>query len=303
MEPAYPHDAFIKDIMTEISLASEILRISLEPQIAAELNWSTLAREESTFIDEELKESRSDALFSVKTIKGSLLQVYLLFEHKSTVDRNIHRQLLKYLQQIYNRQKKLTVVVPVVLYHGQKSWQVHNSFIEAFNLNKEDSEIFRRYIPDFSYELNNLNVRQVEQLETEKIIQSILLLLKNIHRMNNDEQLAYFLKFSYELFTSNDLKKTVEKMFKYLYFNVDYSKEQLKQVISRRLSPEKSELIMSTAELLIQEGREEGREEGKIKANIETARKMIAEGFDVETVVRMTGLSEKQLTDHDILNR
>ena len=51
--------------------------------------------------------------------------------------------------------------------------------------------------------------------------------------------------------------------------------------------------VSKIAEELYQEGREEGREEEKL----EMARRMLAEGIDVEIVARLTELSREQVED------
>ncbi|HFI0567527.1 TPA: hypothetical protein ACGO1O_000730 [Streptococcus suis] len=44
-------------------------------------------------------------------------------------------------------------------------------------------------------------------------------------------------------------------------------------------------------------GRKRGQEEGKVEGRLEIARQMLLEGFDLETIARLTGLSEADLID------
>ena len=46
---------------------------------------------------------------------------------------------------------------------------------------------------------------------------------------------------------------------------------------------------------------EEGKLEGKFETKLETARKMIEEDFNLEQIIRITGLSENQLRENGIL--
>ncbi|EMC3023022.1 transposase, partial [Escherichia coli] len=43
------------------------------------------------------------------------------------------------------------------------------------------------------------------------------------------------------------------------------------------------------------EGRAEGRLEGQLEGKLETARNMLAEGMGLQTIMKITGLSEEQL--------
>ena len=44
-----------------------------------------------------------------------------------------------------------------------------------------------------------------------------------------------------------------------------------------------------------EEGREEGRAEGREQRNIEIAKKMLAAGMDIDTVINMTDLSKSEI--------
>ncbi|WP_145501325.1 Rpn family recombination-promoting nuclease/putative transposase, partial [Yersinia similis] len=71
-----------------------------------------------------------------------------------------------------------------------------------------------------------------------------------------------------------------------------------------RRSPQHKELLMTIAQKLKQEGRQEGRVEGiqigeangLKKGKLEVARTMLANGLDRATVMKMTGLSDEDLT-------
>ncbi|MGT37627.1 transposase, partial [Escherichia coli] len=43
------------------------------------------------------------------------------------------------------------------------------------------------------------------------------------------------------------------------------------------------------------EGKLEGRLEGQLEGKLETARNMLAEGMGLQTIMKITGLSEEQL--------
>ena len=46
---------------------------------------------------------------------------------------------------------------------------------------------------------------------------------------------------------------------------------------------------------------ERALEEGELKGKLETAQKMIEEGFNLEQIIRITGLSEAELKENGIL--
>ncbi|EMN92548.1 hypothetical protein LEP1GSC108_0426 [Leptospira weilii str. UI 13098] len=56
---------------------------------------------------------------------------------------------------------------------------------------------------------------------------------------------------------------------------------------------------MTTAERLISEGIQQGIEQEKL----ETASKMLQKGIDLNTILEITGLTEQDLRDSDILSK
>ncbi len=54
-------------------------------------------------------------------------------------------------------------------------------------------------------------------------------------------------------------------------------------------------IVMSTAEVLIQQGIQQGLSRGEYNKAVETAKRMLIEGFDIDVVVRITGLSVEEV--------
>jgi predicted transposase/invertase (TIGR01784 family) len=128
-----PHDASFQDIFSDIEKAEELIKISLPVEIIKNLNWKKLRYEKNTFVDENLKNYQSDMIFSIKTKNNQSMKRYVLFEHKSYRDKNIHIQLLSYLSRIYSKMEKITPVIPILFYHGKDEWNISEQFYETFN--------------------------------------------------------------------------------------------------------------------------------------------------------------------------
>ena len=91
-----------------------------------------------------------------------------LFEHKSYLPTfPIHLQLLDYLLQIWEDDLKngrpLSVIIPIVVYHGEKGWE-QKPFSDFFLDLPEDWRVF---VPNFHYLLTDLS-RMSEELIEEK---------------------------------------------------------------------------------------------------------------------------------------
>ncbi|MFL5346732.1 MAG: Rpn family recombination-promoting nuclease/putative transposase [Hyalangium sp.] len=168
-----PHDLFVRYTFDHPERAAAELRAVLPPEVAAQVDWSSLRRESGSVVDAELRERQSDLLFSARLCGGEPLLLYLLLEHQSSVDkwmafrmlRYVMRQLERWRQQ-HPESEKLPVVLPVVMYHGPEGrWTAARRMEELFHLPAEAVEIWRELVPRFEYRLDDLTAEREEALQ------------------------------------------------------------------------------------------------------------------------------------------
>lgn len=71
---------------------------------------------------------------------------------------------------------------------------------------------------------------------------------------------------------------------------------RLKNVLDQEAAIREAELRMQEAkQKALREGRQKGRQEGIQERLQSTAERMLKEGFDMETVIRLSGLSKEQV--------
>jgi predicted transposase/invertase (TIGR01784 family) len=82
---------------------------------------------------------------------------------------------------------------------------------------------------------------------------------------------------------------------------VDFEEEMLEYIFRSRLESRElvEEVIMGKQKTMTLY--ERALEEGELKGKYDTARKMIEESFNLEQIIRITGLSENQLKENGIL--
>jgi predicted transposase/invertase (TIGR01784 family) len=100
VEPATPHDALFKAVFSQPEHAAGELRHLLPPTFAERIDWPTLALVSGAYVDEDLRHSHSDLLFSARC-EGASVLLYLLFEHQSTHDPLMAYRLLRYMVRIW----------------------------------------------------------------------------------------------------------------------------------------------------------------------------------------------------------
>ena len=137
-EISKPHDHLFRSVFRDEAEAAALLRAHLAEPVAGAVRWSSLARQDVTFIDDRLRDSESDLLFAVRRkTDGAPAWLYVLLEHQSKPDPLL--RLLKYSVRIWERDRRrhpndklLRPNVPLVWYQGRYRWREPAEFSALF---------------------------------------------------------------------------------------------------------------------------------------------------------------------------
>ena len=142
-------------------ICTEFLKAFLSPEILESWKNIIIKRMPTDFIDQYHKEKRADILVSIKNKKNNKQFAYVLFEHKATVDKDISKQLLRYIACIAENQEKnegrRLPIIPIVFYHGERKWNVSEYWLGKEYKNKN--------IFNFSYQLINIQDISAENIK------------------------------------------------------------------------------------------------------------------------------------------
>jgi len=130
MDISHPHDSFFKFLLSKVDRAIDFIRHQIPSHIAKHLRIDTMKPESDTFVDSQLQNRFSDAVFKVQTFSGTLAYLYFLIDHKSTPDTGVGIQLHRYINQIWelhltnHPNSALPPVIGIVIYHGMHPWNI-----------------------------------------------------------------------------------------------------------------------------------------------------------------------------------
>ena len=292
------HDLFIKGILSNQTEAIDFFDGSLPESITKLLQLENLELTKETFIGKNHDESRTDLLYKVPLKTGSSVYIYLLFEHKSYYDPKIFTQLLEYLSKIYNwqfiNQENLTIVIPFVFYHGERGWDLGETFLDNFPLNSIPEE-FLKFIPNFAIQLLELKSKG-KAFQTRNLALRLYMRMIQIIR-DIPEEFKIHLK---EIYASLREEKDFAK-------RIDILRNLLEYLSRARNDAENYSVneIIQGIEVeymnFLEKIREEGELKGKLENKLETARKMQEFGDTLEKIKIITGLSEEELKENGVL--
>ena len=302
------HDGFFRNTFDQ-TVAESFIKEYLPPEITQNFDFSTLTRSEDTYIDKKLARCYSDKLYQVK-YNSAPAYLYFLFEHKSWEPDFPALQLLKNMAHIWETHiennkgtKKLPVIIPLLIYHGEKPWKIDTSFISFFNI----PGALRKYIPAFHFELYDVSHMPEEDIRGVVELRIVLMALRYIFHPEILKELKKIFQLFGELKDKTKFNNFLEMLLIYIGSNVkDIKAEQLRESVSEALK--EGGVIMGTVfqelfdrgkevgiEIGVKEGKEIGVKEGDEKAMWRFALSCIKEGIGVETIARLTGLPVERI--------
>jgi predicted transposase YdaD len=179
---AHLFDRLFKLFLSVAEVARDVVRYYTPKSVRQSVDLSYFEQTLSAHISGRFGVSFSDILYQTRLKSGTPARVLFLFEHKSErPDYPVHLQLLDYMLQIWEedvrRGQSLSLVIAIVLYHGERSW-LHKAFLETFeNL----PNALKPYMPNFRYIAINLSEMSVEDILRRSpvgYLQSLFILLK-----------------------------------------------------------------------------------------------------------------------------
>jgi predicted transposase/invertase (TIGR01784 family) len=279
----FHNNLFIKTF-SDIANVKDFISGALPSEIIENIAPGSAYVEPTSFVEDSLSSHLSDLVIKLKANDGKRnFDLYLLFEHKSYVDEKILWQLLKYqylmFEEDHNTKRKFRTIIPVVFYHGRGKWKVPMSFSESINM----PEYLKKYAMNFEYILfdtKDFDLTNEDRFGKNSYLMSVLSLLKDYGRMNPEK-----LETIFRYFKRSGLVKEHENLIilmRYIYFTNQVEEKELVNIMKAELGEEAEEIMPSLGKKILQEG--------ALQKAVETCKVALSKGFDLQTVIQLTGL-------------
>ena len=188
---------------------------------------------------------------------------------------------------ILKKDAEMPIIIPIVIYTGKMKWNV-SGYIKDCRKRLSRLESFRLG----NYYIIDNNTYTDEELLNDKFFISKLMLLE---RMKTTEELYINLKNVIIKETNEKNIKLLENIIKFIYKNKldkDYTDKLINEIARKSRKEEGGndmilEMIENENKALIRKGKKE--------RSIEIAKNMLKEKVDIDFIMRMTGLTKKQI--------
>ncbi|MBP6983728.1 MAG: Rpn family recombination-promoting nuclease/putative transposase [Thermotogae bacterium] len=262
-----PHDKLFKEVMGDMETVKSFIQHYLPPKIVRLIDPESITIETDSYIEKDLSEYFFDLLFRVK-MQQEEAYVYLLFEHKSKVDKHVSLQLLGYMTSIWKKTvpQPLSVILPVVFYQGREKWEAPQWFSNRFSNSDSMDGDLKDYIPDYKYELFEISSLREEEVKGAKRLRIYLDVIRMRALEGKEAIREVMLRVTV---TISELPQTEanERFFQvciiYLFDTMEREYFQQLSELMKTVSEERSEKMQTIADMLRQEGIKKGREEGR----------------------------------------
>ena len=308
------HDAFAKNQLKDIRVARDVLKHNLPAEVTQTIDWASLKLTDGHFVPKELSQFYSDVLYQCQ-MSGEVGYLYLLVEHKSSASRltpfQLWRNVMLALDPYFkdNQDERLPNIIPVCLYHGQKSpYPCSTSLYDCF----QDPNLIRQLGLGECY-LIDLTTKDDDDIKRDQKGAIMERVLRDYHRKEAytivKELLSqhFWKKLLQELDDSSNYY--LKSVFNYLIATdktTSITEQNLLQLVQEQL-PDKEDMIMNLAEQWqqqgiqkgmqegMQKGMQKGRQEGKQEGKQETAKLMLIRGMSHQVIQDVTGLTAQEI--------
>ena len=306
-----PHDALFKASLTP-EAARALCRAVLPPEVARAFDAAVITRAPSEFVGEALRDRSSDVIYLAR-VDGEEVLIYLLFEHQSTVDRLMAFRVLRYMVRIWSqwldhqedRPQSLPAILPIVVYHGERTWNAPLSFQDLVELPAALTEA-AELVPSFRFVLDDLTQLSHQQLRDRQAPTFAAVSWILLRRSHDPARGIDVWRDCADLI--GELANQLPEQYGQLLQLVRYSllrgfgdSTEIRAELRRLGGPEAEEVAVSTGEQLLEQGRQEGRQEGRLEVVREYLLRNLRRKWPVSPAAEreIQGATEAELRDWD----
>jgi hypothetical protein len=186
----------------------------------------------------------------------------------------------------YKKVENLPPIIPIVIYHGKKKWEVKTDFLSLFDI----PGCMEKYLPNFCFELFDISHMPDEHIKGAVLLKILFLTFKYIFNPELLNKLDDIFRLLMELDDKTRGTEYLEVLLRYLSNSAEHvSMEELQETVDEFF--EKGGELMPT---IVQQIRSEVKNEFE-KEKIEIAKRLIMKGMDVDTIEEITGIPREKL--------
>ena len=284
-----PHDVFFRESFGRREIAQDFLRNHLPAELLQGLDLDSLEISKDSYVSNDLRASYSDLVYRLRANdpdQTTALFVYILFEHKSSPEHWVLLQLLRYISlqgEAHRKQhpdaRRLPPVYPMVIYHGQRPWQIPSDFHALVD---PLPTALKPFVPQFRYALHDLSARTDAEIKGDVLTRLVQLALRWIFTDEPLEPLTRLIALIHQVRDRDTALEILESLLRYYVQGTQRVAEDDARRLLEQTAP--GDPIMQTfidryIAQGIEQGLERGLEQGKRQGEAEVLLRLLERKF------------------------
>ena len=288
------HDKIFRTILGKKQEAVAFINKAIKTNIKIE----EIEQYNSSFVNDVFGNEEADIVYKIKE-RG----IFFLIEHQTKIDYSMPYRLLKYQvaimesaideNKIRNKSYKIPLVIPIVLYTGDKKWNA-NKFLE-----KSQEKIKGVNIRIGNYNLVDVNDFTEKELLEEKDFLSKMML---VEKAKNSDDIVSAVERILKVTKEED--RDLLKRIILIILNRKIGENEAYRLANKLKGDDENmlavlDMIDRENQMYIdigrKEGKIEGKKEGKTLEKFNIVKKMLKEKFNIEIIQKITGVDKKEI--------
>ena len=263
--------------------------------IKTKLKAEEIEKYTSSFVNKIFENREADIVYKYKN-----KNIFFLIEHQTKIDYSMPYRILEYeieimksaidIKKVKNKEYKLPLVIPIVLYTGKKRWDAKR-YLEESQETLDGVEIKAG-----NYNLVDINDFTKEELLQEKTLISKMMLLEKSE--STEESIEMLEKI---IPNTNKEEKELLKRVISILFGEKIGEEKTKELIEKIDGGEEKmlalvDMIRNENQMYINIGKKEGRKEGKKEKCLEIAKNLLKINMPISQISEVTKMSKEEIS-------
>ena len=277
-----------------IALINQAIKIKLK---AEEIEKYT-----SSFVSKIFQNREADIVYKYKN-----KNIFFLIEHQTKIDYSMSYRILEYeieimksaidIRKVKNKEYKLPLVIPIVLYTGKKKWDAKRYLEES-----------QETLDDVKIKAGNYNLVDINDFTKEELLQGKTLISKMILLEKSESTEESIEMLEKIIPNTNKEEKELLKRVISILFGEKIGEEKTKELIEKIDGGEEKmlalvDMIRNENKMYInmgrtegkKEGRKEGFKEGKKQTYLEIAKNLLKLKMPISQISEVTKLPKEEI--------
>ena len=283
-----PHDKLFKIVLSQKSQTVELLNRMLN--LKEKLKEDDIEKYESKHINYMFQNRESDIVYKMKQ-----KNIFFLIEHQRKIDYNMPQRILEYEVEIIKeatsgnkmtkKNHKLPRVIPIVIYTGERKWDVEKYIEECQEVLTESNRVKLG-----EYYILDVNDYTKEELQKDDLFLSKMLLLE---RLKTQKEILEVLNSIIEEEHQEENKIVLKKIIPYI-FQEKLDEKDIDEILVR-LEKEEKNMITEVLRKESEKQRRIGIREGVKQGSENVIIQMLKFGIKEETICKAINITKDDI--------